>query len=142
LRTRGNLDLSIAFWLFGACTYVDERLQTCVIDITRVSRVFDSGVALILVMLKRMQKYQVELVIVGDNPALHLPDLETDDITHLRNSFPKAVRLAPARESRCHTVAGKICHCSGSVSCCSDSDHSCGHLPRSKLTQLLHTNKV
>lgn len=122
----GNLDLSVAFHLFGACAYVDERLQTCVIDITQVSRVFDSGVALILVMLKRMQKFQVQLVIVGDIPALYLSDSSIDNITRLGSGHLQGFEFAPARKSHGHTDVGKTCNCYGSVNCCSDNDHSCG----------------
>lgn len=126
LVIRGNLDVSVAHRLFDACTYVDEQLQTCVIDITRVSRVFDSGVALILVMLKRMQKFQVQLVIVGDIPAFYLSDSSIDNITRLGSGHLQGFEFAPARKFHGHTDAGKNCHCSGSVNCCSDNDHSCG----------------
>jgi ABC-type transporter Mla MlaB component len=141
LVIRGNLDLRSAFWLHGANTYINERLQTCVIDTTQVSRVFDSGIALIMVILKRIQKFQVQLIFVGDIPDLHLPDLGIDNITHLGNSYPKAYKLAPARKPHDHNHAGKSCQCSDSGNCCSGNGHSCGCPPHSTVPSARNTTE-
>lgn len=123
---RGYLDTSVGFSLLGASTYLDERLQTCIIDTTRVTRVFDSGVALILVMLKRLQKLPVQLVIVGDIPGLPLPDSGIDTLTRIGNSYPKAYKFARVGKSHDLTDEGETYGCSGSGNCRSGNGHSCG----------------
>ena len=75
LTLEGNLDLTLTRQLKEACLFVDERLQTCIIDCTRVARVFDSGKGLLLSLLKRLAQFRVRLVIIGEPPGLQLSAL-------------------------------------------------------------------
>jgi ABC-type transporter Mla MlaB component len=75
LTLEGNLDLTLTRQLKEACRFVDERLQTCIIDCTRVARVFDSGKALLWLLVKQLAQRRVRLVIIGEPPELQLSAL-------------------------------------------------------------------
>ena len=61
-----NLDLTQTRQILLAQTYIDDQLQTCVIDCTRVERVFDSGKALMMMLFERLTQFRVRLVMIGD----------------------------------------------------------------------------
>jgi hypothetical protein len=70
-----NLDLTLARQILEACEYVDSHLMTCVIDTTRVVRVFDSGVALLKLLMQKLTQFHVRLVVVGEITGLGLDPL-------------------------------------------------------------------
>jgi ABC-type transporter Mla MlaB component len=65
-----NLDLTQTRQILQAQGYIDDQLQTCVIDCTRVGRVFDSGKALMLMLFERLAQFRVRLVMIGDLSGL------------------------------------------------------------------------
>lgn len=65
-----RLDLTQTREILKAHDYIDDRLMTCVIDCTRVVRVFDSGKALILMLLQRLARFGVRLVVIGEPSGL------------------------------------------------------------------------
>jgi anti-anti-sigma regulatory factor len=79
-----NLDLSLTHEIMDACTLVDERLMTCVIDCTRVVRVFDSGIALLTLLVRKLAQFGVRLVVIGDIPGLRLDALRNVTLAHGR----------------------------------------------------------
>ena len=85
LAVDGNLDLTMTPGLMEAIKLVDSRLQTCVIDTNGVSREFDSGVALMAVLLERLQRYNVALILRG-----HLTG------SRLGNAMPSSASERPA----------------------------------------------
>ncbi len=99
----GNLDLSIAFSLLDTCNYVDERLQTCIINATQVSQVFDSGIEMILLILKRVRKHRVQLVVIGEILSLLLRQMDINNIDRIENNHPETSEAAPDRNSQIHT---------------------------------------
>jgi len=66
ITIEGNLDLTLSSQILNVCKLVDARLVICVIDATRVSRVFDSGLAVLMLLTNRLAQFHVRLVIVGD----------------------------------------------------------------------------
>jgi ABC-type transporter Mla MlaB component len=62
----GDLDLTLTSRILEACKFVDAGLVICVIDVTRVSRVFDSGLAILMLLTDLLAQFQVRLVIVGN----------------------------------------------------------------------------
>lgn len=66
-----NLDLTLSRQILDACQFIDERLLTCVIDCSRVVRIFDSGLALMLLLLKKLKRFRVRLVLIGEIPGLN-----------------------------------------------------------------------
>jgi len=75
LTIEGNLDLTLTSQILEACKFVDNGLAVCVIDATRVTRVFDSGLAVLLLLARRIVKFQARLVIIGNNAGLKLDTL-------------------------------------------------------------------
>lgn len=98
----GNLDLSIAFRLLETRKYVDERLQTCIIDATQVSQVFDSGIEMILLIFQRLKKYQVQLVVLGKISALFMRGMHIDNIRRTEDSYLEAPETATAGKLQTH----------------------------------------
>jgi ABC-type transporter Mla MlaB component len=76
LTVEDTLDLTLVQSFMEACGLVDERLQTCVIDCTRVARVFDSGLALLLMLVEKLKKYSVRLIMLGEVPGLQFDKLQ------------------------------------------------------------------
>lgn len=66
-----NLDLTLTRQILEACQFVDERLLTCVIDCSGVVRIFDSGLALLTVLLKKLKRFRTRLVLIGEIPGLN-----------------------------------------------------------------------
>lgn len=66
----GNLDVSVAIALCDLCKRMPPRIGTCVVDLTRVERVFDSGEALLRMMLARLAECGAHVVVRADNPLL------------------------------------------------------------------------
>ena len=61
-----NLDLSQTREILKAQGFIDDQLQTCVIDCTRVGQVFDSGKALMLMLFEKLARFRVRLVMIGE----------------------------------------------------------------------------
>ena len=66
-----NLDLTLTRQILDACQLIDERLMTCVIDCSGVVRIFDSGLALLMLLLKKLKHFRVRLVLIGEIPGLN-----------------------------------------------------------------------
>jgi anti-anti-sigma regulatory factor len=71
LIVEDNLDLTLAREILEACQFIDERLLTCVIDCSGVVRIFDSGLALLMMLLKKLKRFRTRLVLIGEIPGLN-----------------------------------------------------------------------
>ena len=65
LTFEGNLDLAMTPVLMDALAYVDGDLKSCVINTRAVRREFDSGTALMGMLLDRLREHQVKIVMHG-----------------------------------------------------------------------------
>ena len=71
-----NLDLTLTRQILEACRMVDDGLITCVIDGTRITRVFDSGLALLILLSEKLREFGVRLVVIGEIPGLSVSTLQ------------------------------------------------------------------
>ncbi len=76
LTIEENLDLTVTRQILEACRIVDHGLITCVIDCTRITRVFDSGLALLILLSEKLREFGVRLVVIGDIPGVSLSTLQ------------------------------------------------------------------
>jgi anti-anti-sigma regulatory factor len=93
LTLEGRLDLTLASGLLQACELIDSRIRTCVIDCTRVTRVFDSGKGLLMQLFDRLEKAGVALIMLGEIPGLRINPALLDDA-------PAATPMAGARTAQ------------------------------------------
>jgi ABC-type transporter Mla MlaB component len=70
LSFSGNLDVSISEDICAICSSPPDRLRVCVVDLTDVERVFDSGVALLQMLYRHFAKREANVVIVGYSPNI------------------------------------------------------------------------
>lgn len=75
LTIEGNLDLTLTNQIMEACEYVDTGLAVCVIDASRVTRVFDSGLAVLMLLANRLAQFRARLVIIGNDTGLEFETL-------------------------------------------------------------------
>jgi len=66
----GNLDITVSQAVCGISTHIPARLRTCVMDLTRVQRVFDSGIALLRMLCASLHQAGAKVVVLGDHPDL------------------------------------------------------------------------
>jgi ABC-type transporter Mla MlaB component len=66
----GNLDLTNAEALCGLSSNIPPSLKTCILDLTRVERVFDSGVALLQMLCRGIRRVGATVVVLGDHPEI------------------------------------------------------------------------
>jgi ABC-type transporter Mla MlaB component len=62
----GNLDLTLAHAVCDICARLPASLQSCVIDLSDVERVFDSGIALLHMLHCRLSELGTTVVLRGD----------------------------------------------------------------------------
>jgi anti-anti-sigma regulatory factor len=62
----GNLDLTLSQSICEICTRLPVSLKCCVIDLSHVERVFDSGVALLHMLHRRLREIGTTVVFRGD----------------------------------------------------------------------------
>lgn len=84
LTLEGNLDLTLTGGMLQACELVDARIRTCVIDCTRVTRVFDSGRGLLMQLFDRLESVGAVLIMLGDIPGLRINPAILDDVAPKR----------------------------------------------------------
>jgi ABC-type transporter Mla MlaB component len=66
----GNLDLTLSHPICDICKSVPPDLSCCIIDLTDVHRVFDSGVALLQELCRRFVEIGTTVVILTDHPRI------------------------------------------------------------------------
>jgi ABC-type transporter Mla MlaB component len=67
LRFDGNLDVSAAMPVCDLCKRVPKDMERCVLDLSRVERVFDSGFALLQMLYRRLARRPTEILVVGNS---------------------------------------------------------------------------
>ena len=66
LRFAGNLDVSAAMPVCDLCKRVPKDMERCVLDLSRVERVFDSGFALLQMLYRRLARHGTKIRVVGN----------------------------------------------------------------------------
>jgi anti-anti-sigma regulatory factor len=70
LSFRGNLDLTLSQDICDICGSVPAGLRFCIIDLTDIERLFDSGVALLQALHRRLLEIGTTVVILSDHPEI------------------------------------------------------------------------
>jgi ABC-type transporter Mla MlaB component len=68
LSFSGNLDVSVSQDICDICWSPPRDLKTCIVDISGIDRLFDSGVALLKMLHQHLVKKNVLVVILSDSP--------------------------------------------------------------------------
>jgi len=66
LSFHGNLDFGVSHSIFDIVRSVSSSLQSCIIDLSEVRHVFDSGMALLRTLCCRLRDLEVTIVILGN----------------------------------------------------------------------------
>jgi ABC-type transporter Mla MlaB component len=80
LRFEGNLDISAAMPVCDLCRRVPRDLDLCVLDLSGVERVFDSGVALLQMLYRRLSRTGAAVSIIGDNVLARRLEESTESV--------------------------------------------------------------
>jgi ABC-type transporter Mla MlaB component len=77
LRFEGNLDLTVSQTVCDICKTIPTDLTACIIDLTGIERLFDSGVALLQKLYRRLVEIGTTVVILSDHPRIrsHFPTI-------------------------------------------------------------------
>lgn len=67
LRFDGNLDVSAAMPVCDLCKRVPKDMERCVLDLSRVERVFDSGFALLQMLHRRLARGGAKILVTGNS---------------------------------------------------------------------------
>jgi ABC-type transporter Mla MlaB component len=70
LSFEGSLDLRLAMDICDICKHVSPGLQSCIIDLHGVDRVFDSGLALLQMLCARLQRMGALVLVLSDDPEV------------------------------------------------------------------------
>jgi hypothetical protein len=70
LRFDKSLDFSITRDVCSVCDRLAPGVNLCILDLRKVERVFDSGVALISMLCKRLRQLGAEICFRGMHPDL------------------------------------------------------------------------
>ncbi|ADC62316.1 hypothetical protein [Allochromatium vinosum] len=70
LSFHGNLDLTITDEVCRVFAAIPANLQTCIMDLTSLDRVFDSGLALLWMLNERLQHIGARVVVLSDHPEI------------------------------------------------------------------------
>lgn len=70
LSFHGNLDLTISEDVCQVSADIPVTLRTCILDLTRLDRVFDSGIALLWMLNERLKRVGATVVILSDHPDI------------------------------------------------------------------------
>jgi len=70
LRFDKRLDFSVTREICSVCDRLPPGVRLCILDLREVERVFDSGVALISMLCKRLRQLGAEVSFRGMHPEL------------------------------------------------------------------------
>ncbi|QGU32866.1 STAS domain-containing protein [Thermochromatium tepidum] len=70
LSFHGNLDLTSTDEVCRVFAAIPANLQTCVMDLTQLERLFDSGLALLWMLNERLQHIGARVVVLSDHPEI------------------------------------------------------------------------
>jgi ABC-type transporter Mla MlaB component len=77
LSFSGNLDVSVSKDICDICRSLPSDLEACIVDISGIDRLFDSGLALLKMLHRHLVKNNVLVVILGDDSEIreHMPTM-------------------------------------------------------------------
>ncbi len=63
----GKLDVTVWQGVCDACKHLPAHVQACIVDLTRVERVFDSGIAILGLLYRRMRSLGTTVIFLCDD---------------------------------------------------------------------------
>jgi len=70
LSFEGNLDVTVSRDVCDICQRVAAGLKSCIVDLSKVERIFDSGIAMLQMLYQRMNALGTSVVFVSDRPEI------------------------------------------------------------------------
>ena len=70
LSFHGNLDLTMTEEVCQLFASIPSTLRTCIMDLTGLERVFDSGMALLWLLNERLKRIGATVVVLSDHPEI------------------------------------------------------------------------
>lgn len=70
LSFEGNLDVTVSRDVCDICQRVAAGLKSCIVDLSNVERIFDSGIAMLQMLHQRMSVLGASVVFVSDHPEI------------------------------------------------------------------------
>jgi ABC-type transporter Mla MlaB component len=70
IRFDGNLDVTVSQTVCDICRTIPSDLTSCIIDLTDIERLFDSGVALLQKLHRRLVEIGTTVVILSGHPRI------------------------------------------------------------------------
>ncbi|NEX22504.1 hypothetical protein G3480_19695 [Thiorhodococcus mannitoliphagus] len=70
LSFHGDLDLTITQEVCQLFAKIPSTLKTCILDLTELDRVFDSGMALLWLLNEQLQRIGATVVVLTDRPEI------------------------------------------------------------------------
>jgi ABC-type transporter Mla MlaB component len=70
LSFHGDLDLTLTEEICQLFTALPSTLRTCILDLTGLDRVFDSGMAMLWLLNERLKKIGATVVVLSDHPEI------------------------------------------------------------------------
>jgi anti-anti-sigma regulatory factor len=71
LSFHGDLDLTLSQDVCEVLSTMPADLEWCFIDLSAINRLFDSGVALLQALYRRLKQIGASVVILSDHPQMH-----------------------------------------------------------------------
>jgi len=105
LSFSGNLDVSLSQEIRGICNSVPVGLRSCIIDLSGVDRLFDSGMALLKMLHRCLVKNDVFVVVLSDSPKVreHIPTIASRP-SHIFTLKDRGLsHIARAAEAACQS---------------------------------------
>lgn len=95
LSFNGALDLTVTQAVCAILPQLSENLKTCILDLTRVDRVFDSGIALLRMLSTNVHRTGARVVILADHQDLdaQLSLIRADASYTSRYAFASAMEI-------------------------------------------------
>ena len=70
LTFEGNLDVTVSRDVCGICQRAVRGLKCCIVDLSNVERMFDSGAAMLQMLYRRMRSLGATVVFLSDRPDI------------------------------------------------------------------------
>lgn len=70
ISVEGNLDVTVWQSVCDACEQTFSNVSRCIVDLTAVRRLFDSGIAILGLLYKRMHNLGATVVFLSDDANL------------------------------------------------------------------------
>ncbi len=96
LSFHGDLDLTLSEDVCQVFASIPTSLQTCIMDLTGLERVFDSGIALLWMLNERLQQIGATVVVLSDHPEIQqrIPRVMSNVLSVTPQDSPNSIRAS------------------------------------------------